>query len=276
MHINLHFNLMRSLRMLPAALFFLCPAAWSQGQNMLDDVRRHFEWGDYDTIIAIVEPMVSASADTIDSTVAAEYRKYLGVAYLAKDRVNDARGQFTIACQLNPDVKLEREFVSQAIYDVFQNALAEYRRRRQEAARADSLIRAKEAQLEERTRNLVAVNKQLRRSIRVNLASGFSLVGMAAVSATAFAYEYRITRNSWLDLKAAADIGDLAKRQGLVDKVSTGNMLLSVAATSGVACAGAAAYFFWNAVQRKREAGRQLPEINLVPGGNGAALVFDF
>jgi hypothetical protein len=276
MHINRHFNLMRSLRMLSAALFFLCPAAWPQGQNRLDDVRRHFEWGEYDTIIAIIEPMVSMSADTIDSTIAAEYRKYLGVAYLAKDRVNDARDQFTIACQLNPDVKLEREFVSQAIYDVFQNTLAEYRRQREEAAHADSLIRAKEVQLEERTQNLVAVNKQLRRSIRVNLASGFSLVGMAAVSATAFAYEYRITRNSWLDLKAAADIGDLAKKPGLVNRVRTGNMLLSITATSGVACVGAAAYFFWNAIQRKREVDRQLPKVYLVPDGNGAALVFDF
>jgi len=262
--------------MLPAVLLFLCPAAWSQGQNVLDDVRRHFEWGDYDTIITIVEPLVSASADTIDSTIAAEYRKYLGVAYLAKDRVNDARGQFIHACQLNPEVKLEREFVSQAMYDVFQNTLMEYRRQRREAAHADSLIRVKEAQLEERTQNLVAVNKQLRRSIRVNLASGFSLVGMAAVSAAAFAYEYRITRNSWLDLKAAADIGDLAKKPGLVNRVQTGNMLLSIAGTSGVACAGAAVYFFWNAVQRKRKAGRQLPEVNLIPGGNGAALVFDF
>ncbi|MDB5105066.1 MAG: hypothetical protein JWP91_2755 [Fibrobacteres bacterium] len=100
-----------------------------------------FKWGEYDSLIRLLEPAASnpgALAELRtrpDSLLRAKSFLFLGVAFFATGRMDRADEAFGIACGLDPEVKLDRFYVTEEIANHFQAiALDGIRRRNQKAA----------------------------------------------------------------------------------------------------------------------------------------------
>jgi hypothetical protein len=85
-----------------------------------------FKWGEYDSIIRSLEPVVAApgfispATNRTDSADHAKSLLYLGVSYYAKGRTDRADTTLRSAFVLDPGLELDRFYVTPAIADHFQ------------------------------------------------------------------------------------------------------------------------------------------------------------
>lgn len=100
-----------------------------------------FKWGEYDSLIRTLDPVVSRpgfSASIIsqaDSVNQAKSFLFLGVAFFATSKPDRSDQAFTMACSLDSNVKLDRFYVSEEIAQRFEAIAKELRlRRRQQCA----------------------------------------------------------------------------------------------------------------------------------------------
>lgn len=115
-----------------------------------------FKWGEYDSLIRVLEPAaskpesVSRLSSQADSLERAKSLLFLGVAFFATNKPDRADQAFTMACTLDPEVKLDRFYVTEEISARFQAILRESLRRRQqeealEAAKSGGMARSPNA-----------------------------------------------------------------------------------------------------------------------------------
>jgi hypothetical protein len=80
-----------------------------------------FKWGEYDSLIRVLEPAASAEARTRDDTlIRAKSLLFLGVAFCATGKADRADEAFSRAVELDPQVELDRYYVTQEIANRFQ------------------------------------------------------------------------------------------------------------------------------------------------------------
>lgn len=124
--------------MKPAVLFFLIALLTGASGAEVAAPEELFKWGEYDSLIRVLEPTVarpgaaSGLASKSDSAAFAKSVLYLGVAYYATGRISRADQSFTQACALDPDVALDRFYVTEQIAMHFQAISRESRRQRQQ------------------------------------------------------------------------------------------------------------------------------------------------
>lgn len=85
-----------------------------------------FHWGEYDSLIRILEkdraesPGVSRPKDQADSAALAKRELYLGIAYFSHGRRISADEALRRACRLDRRITLEKFYVTEAAYDHFE------------------------------------------------------------------------------------------------------------------------------------------------------------
>jgi hypothetical protein len=84
-----------------------------------------FRWGEYDSLIRVLEPEIRSGAlaqlsDASDSTARAKTFLFLGVAFYATGNPTRADEAFRTACRLDPDVRIDRFYVTEEIANHFQ------------------------------------------------------------------------------------------------------------------------------------------------------------
>jgi hypothetical protein len=84
-----------------------------------------FKWGEYDSLIRILEPATRSNSPAVlktgaDSTIRAKSFLFLGVAFYATGKPALADSAFITACDLDPKVKLDRFYVTEEIANYFQ------------------------------------------------------------------------------------------------------------------------------------------------------------
>lgn len=80
-----------------------------------------FKWGEYDSLIRVLEPAASAEARTREDTlVRAKSLLFLGVAFCATGKPDRADAAFSRAVELDPQVELDRYYVTEEIANRFQ------------------------------------------------------------------------------------------------------------------------------------------------------------
>jgi hypothetical protein len=246
------------------------------GAGGLEPLRKHFEWGEYDSLIAKCRSDSGAAADTSDSLTRSELRKYLGVAYFAKGNLGLAGEYFARSFELNPTVALDSDFVSRPLYDFFVATLDDVRKRRLELAHRDSLIVARDRQL--RNSQGVRAADSLRRTMRAPLAAGIAAATAAVAAAALAADQYRRGEDAYADFLGASQRGDLAaRRRDSVDVVSADRWTV-VGGGAAILLCGTATFFFAKSGRRAREARRLTPSLAWSPqrGAYGVAARLDF
>jgi len=80
-----------------------------------------FKWGEYDSLIRALEPSVRAEPHTrVDTLIRAKSLLFLGVAFCATGKSERADEAFSRAVELDPQVELDRYYVTQEIANRFQ------------------------------------------------------------------------------------------------------------------------------------------------------------
>jgi hypothetical protein len=92
-----------------------------------------FKWGEYDSLIRLLEPstMNPRPVTGADSLVRAKSYLFLGVAFFATGKPDQADSAFKTACSLDPKVQLDRFYVTEEIANHFQAIAIDGIRRRQ-------------------------------------------------------------------------------------------------------------------------------------------------
>jgi tetratricopeptide (TPR) repeat protein len=110
-----------------AILFGVAALAWAQGAARAsgpgisgEDL---FKWGEYDSLIRILEPAAlhpGPTGDHGDSLAQAKSLLFLGVAFCATGKPERADEAFSRAVEIDPDVELDRFYVTEEIARRFQ------------------------------------------------------------------------------------------------------------------------------------------------------------
>lgn len=101
--------------------------ASTRAANTLAAAEDFFKWGEYDSLIRVVEPLTDSTAKAEnhqDSLLRAKCFLFLGVAFYVKGDSSKADDVFFRAANLDPKVKLDRFYVTDAIANRFHAVLA--------------------------------------------------------------------------------------------------------------------------------------------------------
>jgi tetratricopeptide (TPR) repeat protein len=84
-----------------------------------------FKWGEYDSLVRLLEPATKSESLSqlktgADSAIRAKSFLFLGVAFYATGKKEQANDAFNRACDLDPLVKLDRFYVTEEIANHFQ------------------------------------------------------------------------------------------------------------------------------------------------------------
>ena len=98
-------------------------STFPSGPHLGEDL---FKWGEYDSLIRILEPVTAGIGlqdgprTAADSAVRAKSYLFLGVAFYATGKREQSDSAFARACDLDPLVKLDRFYVTEEIANHFQ------------------------------------------------------------------------------------------------------------------------------------------------------------
>ena len=112
---------MKAILLGAAAMVFAQGAAWAAGSAIPGEDL--FKWGEYDSLIRILEPAALHPGPTGthgDSLAQAKSLLFLGVAFCATGKPDRADEAFSRAVELDPEVELDRYYVTEEIARRFQ------------------------------------------------------------------------------------------------------------------------------------------------------------
>jgi hypothetical protein len=218
---------------LAAVIFILYFPVSIHGFNSgdLQKIVKHFQWGEYDSILILTDPLVSSGTQTVkDPLVRSELYKYLGIAYYSKGKITSARQSLRAAYTLNRSITIDQYYVSKEIFELFTTTIAEFKN---EFHTHDSL------QNIEKIKAVSAIKKT--RTVKITISS--VLLAAAAVSVCYAVYQYRLGENAYSQFQTAANSGngpEYFKYRGQVRNNDT-HMVVSEAAAA--VFTGAGLYF---------------------------------
>jgi tetratricopeptide (TPR) repeat protein len=225
-------------------IFFLCVFICNANAGQADisqKMRKHFEWGEYDSLFSITQAALARSAGASDSLFLADCHKYLGVVAMTRGNISEARSEFEKAYKYNPHVELDILYVSREIYQLFQVTFQEHQQALRQKAQSDSLLKVNDSALQTNSELRVSLKTERRRHIN-SLASIVSLGIMTLCGAVAI-YEYVQADRTYRDFRNAAAQGDYLRYNQARDKVRQGD-IISLAWGSGALISGATGIFF--------------------------------
>ncbi|MBD3345088.1 MAG: tetratricopeptide repeat protein [Chitinivibrionales bacterium] len=231
--------------------------AQSQQHSFTAEIRQHFEWGEYNNLIEKLDPYLATPPDSSDSSLIAAYHTYLGVAYFDRGEIGDAREQFERALMYDPSAKLEKDFVSQPMLDLFDGVLEdlqELKKQQKEAKRKDSLIVTRERELKKSITTVTRIQRSwIMRKKQIHSITAVSLYVLAGIMGGVAVYQYGIAEENYKHYKYASDNGYLDDRRKYRRIVLRADILTISAASAAVLSALSGAVFTRNALQRKKQ-----------------------
>jgi len=220
----------------------LSQSGFSQTASLLRQIESHFKWGEYDSIIAKVEPVVHDSKLVKTSKDRSEFSKFLGIAYAGYGRIDEARKEFKIAFLSDSLVRLDTAYVSKTIESIFRTTIDDCKNEAVTKALRDSL----DSQKKMTTQTASKTGKKATFSKRENamlFVSGVCLAGFLATGGGAV-YEYYSTSRAYDSFRLAASQGDIESYNHYRTIVKNGDAWtvadLSASVVFGI-CSG---YFF--------------------------------
>lgn len=238
----------------------VCAGGSGEGRAALQELKRHFEWGEYDQIASKYEMLRPLIYEHLDSTATSQFYKYVGVAMFAKGRIADAREQLVRAYELNPAISLDSYYVSNEIYEFFLATIEEARVRQEAKAQRDSLERARLL-----TQRLKASHDTLAgarvRSYRIrNHVAGGILLAASVAFGVATAYQYRLAdslyRTEWIPATREGQKQRRAEYGARLRELKT-----EIAATAAGAAIGLASGIYFTLRARRQKS--DVPEVSL-------------
>jgi hypothetical protein len=232
-----------------AALFFFCIVTVCSAASPpeLWQIRKYFEWGEYDTLLQALEPCLHDTS-LHDSTYLAECHKYLGVAYFAKSRIGDARIAFQTAYRYNPGISLDTFYVSREIADLFNDAISESSTLVRHDAQQDSVLRVKDWQLNEKNRTLHKIADQKRQ--RLYLTYGISCYAISAICGGISLNAFNNAQKDYSDYQKAASSGDMISFTNLSNKIKRNDAVHVVTLVGGALFLVPGTYFLGKAIKK--------------------------
>jgi tetratricopeptide (TPR) repeat protein len=103
-----HFSSLNGKFLFPALL--MIAAATGYGQDKMELFKKHFEWGEYDSLLAKA-PGLIAGDSSLSEAQKAELHKYLGVVHFQKGDTSSAVLSYQEALTLAPETDLDLFFV---------------------------------------------------------------------------------------------------------------------------------------------------------------------
>jgi tetratricopeptide (TPR) repeat protein len=181
---------------------FLCTGVFSQ-----DKARSYFEWGEYDSLLLTVQSYFSQPGNEVDSGRHCIYQAYAGVAYFANGNIAEARHAFIKALSCNPDLVLDKQYVTPEMISLFADARNELAQARAHERNEDSLKTAREKQrkeLADKKLRLDAIRSRFRTDAGISAASLALGITFGALAV----YEYESGKPDDKLFNDAAETGD--------------------------------------------------------------------
>jgi hypothetical protein len=215
------------MMILCAGMATIYPAEFS------DDLRNHFEWGEYQDLIDTLEPLFISKPVLPDSGKCALYHNYLGVAYFATGRIGDAQKQFLIALSYNSNISLDRHYISEEIASLFASTKTDFFEKENQSRIKDSLIITQQQALE--THLKISKLSELRNKKRTKLIGAIALFTIGASFAGISTYEYYTTKPHFKEFRDAAHSGDKTTYDRIQPTIRRANtIIISCTITAGV------------------------------------------
>lgn len=198
-----------------------------------DELRNYFEWGEYQELIDLLEPYLAVAPDTLDSAECARYHLYLGVALYGKGRVGDAQKHFLSALKSDALQRPDRQYISEAIDNLFSATLSDFSEQQRRKRENDSLLVQRQQAFDANVKALR--REELRRGHVAGTLISVSMITLGAAFAGAAAYEYYSTKTAYNDFRAAAARGDRMEYDRLQPIVRRANGIIAgCAITAGI------------------------------------------
>jgi hypothetical protein len=221
-------------------------------QQNPDEIRTHFEWGDYPGIIKQLEPLTVAIPDSLSKQTIATYFSYLGVAYFADNKPGMAKNFFIKATEFNESVSLDTNYVTAEIKSLFLFAQKEY------------FDKKRKLYLQYQTDSTALINKQISELNRIHAIENkvrrhtISRITLAVTSYTAAIIfgerlfsKYSITKDHYANFKSAASVGNLEQYEQSKENIEKANARLTAySIAASLSCIGGI-YFTWDFFRQK-------------------------
>ena len=189
-----------------------------------DEIREHFEWGEYDHLIDHLEPFLDSIPDSVDSSTIATYHCYLGVAYFSKEKIGEARKQFITALNYDQAVMLPMNYVTIEMTNLFTATKADIDSQKKLAYYQDSLFIANQQVFESNLKSVHIEDLQRKKRNNTILSGSFSLFGAAFLGIVA--YQYYATKVPYQDFKNAALNGDKVQYEHFQPIIKRANTIM--------------------------------------------------
>lgn len=218
------------------ALIWIALLSMSVFAANLDEekITGHFEWGEYDSLINILQKHFDTLTEVSDSASTARYYSYLGVAQFSKGIIGNARQSFNKALLYDRTVSLDSTYVTAEILNLFSATRTEFEEQLHRIKYQDSLLIARQSAFEE---NLNRIRSEALRKKKKNLSFlsvSLNSIGMLFIGAVV--YEYFATRDSYEQFRNAAQSGDQLRYNHYRGIIKQANRIAIGCEISGGAC----------------------------------------
>ncbi len=176
---------------------------WSE--DLEEQVEYHFEWGEYDSVIVKGGQLLQQEGIQ-EVNDRARLHLYLGAALFSDGRVGKAREQVVSACRIDSTITLPRDYLSTAMVDFMVSTRAEFIRQQHALARRDSLLKAKDDQVEKALLRRAVVDSLNRIKAR-NRTVGILGYAISAALVSGSVFQYRAADGLYQDFLHAARNG---------------------------------------------------------------------
>lgn len=210
------------------ALFVFCQPS--------DCFRDFFEWGDYQSLVDTLTPLLTSDTAGVADSVTANYHVYLGVAFFTKGDMLNSRKQFVRALSFDSTITPDERFISEPIRNYYSTIRIAYSEEQKKLRQRDSLLYVTQSGFEQNIRLLADTKYQATRRSTI-IMSGFLLIGGAAIAGFT-AKEYYATKPVYRRFKTAAAEGDKSEYNALLPSLRTANALILAAGGTAVLSTG--------------------------------------
>ncbi len=205
-----------------------------------------FEWGEYPKIIRTIPSFLSDSAQCCDSMNQAKLRVYLGVARFAEGEVWKARNEFLKALELYPGAFIDKNYVSQEIYDFFLAIVEEVKQKNETRKEQELLAKRRNEQMKlSKQEALDSLDRTVRKARRHGFLISAIITSVLTVGTGGYAgYEYYLGELDYDKFRNAAARGDLVEYERFKDEVRIHDTRTIVSGSVSGLCAITSTVFY--------------------------------
>lgn len=212
----------------------LCTVFCTAAAQDQERITEHFEWGEYDSLIEILNSHLDTVKEVSDSALTARYFSYLGVAQFSKGMFDKARECFYSALLYDQSVNIDSVYITPEMQNLFITTKKEFNKQMNRFKYQDSLLIAKQYAFEE---NFNRIRSDALRKKRKNLSIFSSVLsGIGVLFVGGVFYEYFTTKDLYHQFRISANSGDMIQYNRYRSIVKQANSIAIGFEVSAAAC----------------------------------------